>query len=152
MRALTVLLLSLVLGVSYVAADYDPELEAQEAAARAAEARADQQKKEEAQRIMAQAKAKHNAAIIQDKRERLGQAAVGKSDAEVNRLYDEKLKADTAAATAAAKDAQKTMNDPGANAQMKAATGKSMQEIMSMSPEEQEAWAAEMEKKMGGGQ
>ncbi len=35
---------------------------------------------------------------------------------------------------------------------MKAATGKSMQEIMNMSPEEQEAWAAEMEQKMGAGE
>ena len=44
------------------------------------------------------------------------------------------------------------MSDPGVNAQMKAATGKSMQEIMSMSPAEQEAWAAEMEKNMGAGE
>jgi hypothetical protein len=152
MRALTVLMLSLFLGVSYVAADYDPALEAQEAAERAAAQRAEQARKAEADKIMAQARAKQEAALMQDKRKQLGSAAVGKSDAEVNRLYDEKVKADTAEATAAARDARQKINDPSANAQMKAATGKSMQEIMSMSPEEQEAWAAEMEKKMGAGQ
>jgi len=152
MRVLTILMLSLFLGVSYVSADYDPALEAQEAAARAAAERADQERKAEADRVMAQARAKQDAAVMQDKRKHLGNAAAGKSDAEVNRLYDEKVKADTAAAETAARDAQAKMSDPGANAQMKAATGKSMQEIMNMSPEEQEAWAAEMEEKMGAGQ
>ena len=152
MRVLTVLTLSLFLGVSYVSADYDPAQEAQEAAAQAAAARAEQERNAEADRIMAQARAKQDAAVMQDKRKNLGNVAVGKSDAEVNRMYDEKVKADTAAAMGAAQDARQKMSDPAANAQMKAATGKSMQEIMNMSPEEQEAWAAEMEQKMGTGE
>lgn len=152
MRAITVFFLSLCLFAFQASADYDPALEAEEAAARAAAAREEQARKAEADRITAEATAKHNAMVMQDKREYLGQQAVGKSDAEVNRLYDEKVKANTAAAAAATREAQAKMSDPGANAQMKAATGKSMQEIMNMSPEEQEAWAAEMEKKMGAGQ
>ena len=102
--------------------------------------------------MMAEIKAKQDAEVMADKRKHLGSAAVGKSDAEVNRLYDEKVKADTAEAAIATKDAQQKMIDPGVNAQMKAATGKSMQEIMSMSPAEQEAWAAEMEKNMSAGE
>jgi len=152
MRILTVLVLSLFIGVSYVSADYDAALEAEEAAARAAAARVDQERKAEAGRMMAEIKAKQDAEVMADKRKHLGSAAVGKSDAEVNRLYDEKVKADTAEAAIATKDAQQKMSDPGVNAQMKAATGKSMQEIMSMSPAEQEAWAAEMEKNMGAGE
>ena len=145
-------MLSLFLGVSYVSADYDPALEAQEAAAQAAAERAEQERKAETDRIMAQARAKQDAAVMQDKRKHLGNVAVGKSDAEVNRMYDEKVKADTATAMSAAQDARQKMSDPATNAQMKAATGKSMQEIMNMSPEEQEAWAAEMEQKMGAGE
>jgi fructose-1,6-bisphosphatase len=70
----------------------------------------------------------------------------------VNRMYDAKVKSDAAEGAAAIQDAQQKMSDPATNEQMKAATGKSMQEIMSMSPEEQEAWAAEMEAKMGAGE
>ncbi len=112
MRVLKVLMLSLFLGVSYVSADYDPALEAEEAAAQAAAARAEQERKAEADRMMTQARAKQDAAVMQDKRKHLGNVAVGKSDAEVNLMYDEKVKTDTAAAMNAAHEAQEKMGDP----------------------------------------
>ena len=149
MRAITVVLLSLLLCVSCVSSDSDsdsdPAPEDQEAAAQAAADRGTQQLEAEAERKMDLASAKQNAALIQDKRKWLGSAAVGKSDGDVERLYDQKVNVDTDAAESAISNEQRAMRDRRANAQMKAATGKSMQEIVNMSPEEQQEWVAEME-------
>ena len=147
MRAITVVLLSLLLCVSCVSSDSDSDTapEDQEAAAQAAADRGTQQLEAEAERKMDQASAKQNAALIQDKRKWLGSAAVGKSDGDVERLYDQKVNVDTDAAETAIGNEQRAMRDRRANAQMKAATGKSMQEIVNMSPEEQQEWVAEME-------
>jgi hypothetical protein len=125
--------------------DSDPAPEDQEAAAQAAADRGTQQLEAEAERKMDLAGAKQNAALIQDKRKWLGSAAVGKSDGDVERLYEQKVNVDTDAAESAIGNEQRAMRDRRANAQMKAATGKSMQEIVNMSPEEQQEWVAEME-------
>lgn len=145
MPKITVVFLSLFLCVSCVSSDSDPAPEDREAAAQAAADRGTQQQKAEAERRMDQASARQNAALTQDKRRWLGSAAVGKSDGDVERLYDEKVNADTDAAESAIDNGQRAMRDRRANEQMKAATGKSMQEIVNMSPEEQQEWAAEME-------
>lgn len=150
MRMLYILISSLFFTSSMVLADYDPALEAEEASARAASQQAELKRKAEADRMTAEYKAKQEMAIMNDKRKRVGKAAEGKSDAEVSRMYDEKVAADTQEALDGVAEAQKKMSDPNANAQMKAATGKSMQEIMNMSDAEREAWAAELEKNMGG--
>jgi hypothetical protein len=145
MRPFTAVLLSLVLCASCVSTDSDPAPEEQEAAAQAAAERGTRQQAADAERRMDAAGARQNAALTQDKRRWLGSAAVGKSDGDVERLYDEKVNADTDAAGSAVGNEQRAMRDRRANAQMKAATGKSMQEIVNMSPEEQQEWAAEME-------
>jgi hypothetical protein len=145
MRASTVILLSLFLCVSCVSTESDPPPEAPEAAAQAAAERPAQQQEAEAQRSMDQSAARRNAALTQDKRRWLGRAADGKSDGDVERLYAQKYSADTYAAESAVVNEQRAMRDRRANEQMKAATGKSMQEIVNMSPEEQQEWAAEME-------
>jgi hypothetical protein len=149
MRAITVVLLSLLLCVSCVSSDsdsdYDPAPDAQGAAAQAAADRGTQQLEAEAERKMDLAGAKQNAALIQDKRKWLGSAAVGKSDGDVERLYEQKVNVDTDAAESDIGNEQRAMRDRRANEQMKAATGKSMQEIVNMSPEEQQEWVAEME-------
>jgi hypothetical protein len=122
-------------------ADYDPKLEAQEAAQRKAEASASAKRQAEVDKQQTDAKRKY-----------LGKDADGKSDAEVKRLYDARI----AAQLDMAKKAQAgTTPAPGSDmakgdAQMKTMTGKSMQDIQKMSPAEQEAFAKQMEKQYGG--
>jgi hypothetical protein len=145
MRAITAFFLCLALCASCVSTDSDPAPEDQEAAAQAAAERGFQQQEAEAERRMDQAGAKQNVALTQDKRRWLGSAAAGKSDGDVERLYDEMVNADTDAAESVVGNEQRAMRDRRANEQMKAATGKSIQEIVDMSPEEQQEWAAEMQ-------
>jgi hypothetical protein len=145
MRALTAVLLSLLLCASCVSTESDTAPEEQEAAVQSAAERSDQLQESQAERKMNQAEAKQNATLIHDKRRWLGSAAAGKSDGDVERLYDQMVNADTSAAESAVGNQQRAMRDRRANEQMKAATGKSIQEIVDMSPEEQQEWAAEME-------
>lgn len=150
MRAITAVMLSLILCASCVSTDSDPapeeqEADEQEAAEQAGAERGSWLQETETERRMDQAEAKQNAALTQDKRRWLGRAAVGKSDGDVERLYDQMVNADTDAAESAVGNEQRAMRDRRANEQMKAATGKSIQEIVNMSPEEQEEWAAEMQ-------
>lgn len=149
MKKALLVLMTLFIAPVYVTADYDAALEAEEAAQRAASQREAQRQKAEADRMKADAMAKFHAQDMAQKRKHIGSLADGKSDAEVQKIYDEKVKTDTASAMAAAQDAQQKINSPEASAQMKAVTGKSMQEIMNMSDAEREAWAAQMEKSMG---
>lgn len=128
-------------------ADYDAAGEAKEKAERDAAARAQQAKQLEMQKMRDDAQAKYDKQVMDNKRKTLGAAAQGKSDAEVSKLYDAKVKKDTDAANRAADDAKRTMNSPQGEAAMKSATGKSMKELQNMSPAEQEAWSKEMEKK-----
>jgi len=122
-------------------------MEAQEAAQRKAAAA------EKAKRDAA-AKAQMNAAEQKMMRGTLGKEAEGKSDADVKKLYDAKMagyqdqakkaKAGIAPAGVPQSDMDKS------NAQMKAMTGKSMQDMQKMTPAEQEAFAKQMEKQYGG--
>jgi hypothetical protein len=86
----------------------------------------------------------------------LGKEAEGKSDAEVKRLYDAKMKAYTAQGAKAQagggwslSDKQRADMDAG-DAQMKAATGKSMKDLEKMNDRELEALGRDMEKRYGG--
>lgn len=129
--------------------DYDPALEAREKAERDAEQRAQQQKQQAIQRQKQEAEAKANAAMMQDKRKTLGAAANGKSDAEVDRLYDAKVKKDTEAANQSAAAARKAMSQGQGDAALKSVTGKSMQDLEKMSDAELEALSKDLEKKYG---
>ena len=127
-----------------VLADYDPKLEAQEAAQRKAEAAAAAKRKADADRQRSAAEAKMM-------RGSLGKEADGKSDAEVRKLYNAKMNAQLEMA----KQVQSGGHAPGSDmakgdAQVKAMTGKSMQDIQRMTPAEQEAFARQMEKQYGG--
>jgi hypothetical protein len=126
-------------------ADWDAAGEAREAAQRKAEAADKARRKADADRQRSAAEAK----VM---RGYLGQEAEGKSDAEVKRTYDAKVNAQldqakkiqSGAAPAAGSDMAR------GDAQMKAMTGKSMQDIQKMSPAEQDAFAKQMEKQYGG--
>ncbi len=129
-HAVTAVLLAL-LASAPAFADYDPAEEAREKAQRDAAQRAQQQQQQEMQRQKRDAEAKYNAAVsaetMKSRRKALGAAADGKSDAEVNRLYDAKQKKDDDA--------------------IKSLTGKSSKDMEKMSNAELEALARELEKK-----
>lgn len=149
MRTTRVILLSLCLSLCVSCAsndsDSDPAPEDQEAAPQADVNPSKQMQEAQAERNIAEASAKQHAALTQVKRRWLGSAATGKSDGDVERLYEQKMNIETDAAESGVDTEQKAMRDRRANEQMKAETGKSMQEIVNMSPEEQQEWAAEME-------
>ena len=130
-------------------ADWDPELEAREQAERDARAREDAARQREADRIRQQAEAKANAGIMAEKRKYVGAAANGKSDAEVNRLYDEKTARTTAEAYRAAGEARQALSTGQGAAAVKDVTGHSMKDIENMSDAELEALSRDMEKKYG---
>lgn len=149
MKKIIAVLMASMLFSAPVMADWDAEMEAREAAERAAEQQAEQAKQRAAQQQMDAAQAKANSAIMAEKRKTLGAAANGKSDAEVNKLYDAKIAQDTAAANNAAAQAKGALSQGEGAAALKQVTGKSMQEMENMSDEELEAMAKEMEKKYG---
>jgi hypothetical protein len=91
-------------------ADWDPELEAQEQAQREATQRAEQAKQREVQKMLGDANAKANSEMMDNKRKNLGAAAKGKSDAEVNRLYDAKIKQTTDEANRLAQEARSALS------------------------------------------
>lgn len=132
-------------------ADYDAALEAREAA----------QKKAEQEKI-AREKAKVDKLVydanLQGMRQQLGKDAAGKSDAEVQKLYKQRMDAYRKQAAAAAANGAKMERDvkkldadtrPERDKQMKAMTGKSVTELHNMSDKELEAYARDMEKKFG---
>ena len=141
------LALAALLACTAVHADYDPKMEAQEAAQRKAAA-------VEKARQDAAVKAQKSAAEQKMMRGTLGKEAEGKSDADVKKLYDAKMagyqdqakkaKAGIAPAGVPQSDMDK------ANMQMKSMTGKSMQDMQKMTPAEQEAFSRQMEKQYGG--
>lgn len=133
-----------------VLADYDRELEAEERAKLEAEQRAEAARQAENARIKKEAQDKADSAMMAEKRKYVGAAAKGKSDAEVNALYDAKIKKTQAEGFAAAARTQESLSSGQNAAALKQVTGKSMAEIQNMSDEELEAMAAEMEKKYGG--
>lgn len=125
-------------------ADWDPEMEAQEQAQRAEQAR-----NREAQKMVDAANAKANREMLDSKRKNLGAAAKGKSDAEVNRLYDAKIKQTKEDANRLAQKARSALSQGQGAAAVKQVTGKSLQELENMSDEEAEALSRELEKKYG---
>jgi len=95
------------------------------------------------------ANAKANQEMMDSKRKNLGAAAKGKSDAEVNRLYDAKIKQTTDEANRLAQEARSALSQGQGAAAVKQVTGKSLQELENMSDEEADALSRELEKKYG---
>ncbi len=134
------------LSCSAVRADWDPELERQEQAARAAERQAQAQREAEA-----------DAMRVDAMRQALGVEAKGLSDAEVRILYKQRFDPKRIQADAAAqqKQAQREMdqaiapNRAQADATTRAVTGKSIAEMQNMSEAELEAMARALEAKYG---
>ena len=149
MKGVYFLILISVLSSVDAVGDWDPEFEAQEQAKYEAQQRAEAQKKQETQKQLDAAQAQFNQEIMASKRETLGAAANGKSDAEVNRLYDAKIKATTEEANQAAQTAREQLSTGQGAAAVKQVTGKSMAELENMSDEEADAFAKEMEEKYG---
>jgi hypothetical protein len=109
-------------------ADYDPAMEAREAAQRKAEQQAAARRKAEGERMKADANMKYQ-------REVVGAAGNGKSDAEVTVLFNQKM----AVINKQAADAQKMYGAPG----------KSPGDMKNMTPEQAQALAQEMQKQYG---
>ncbi|OAI04286.1 hypothetical protein A1353_13565 [Methylomonas methanica] len=130
-------------------ADWDPEMEAQEQAEREATQRAEQARNREAQKMIDAANAKANREMMDSKRKNLGAAAKGKSDVEVNRLYDAKIKQTTEEANRLVQEARSALSQGQGAAAVKQVTGKSLRELENMSDEEAEALSRELEKKYG---
>ncbi len=128
-------------------ADYDAALEAREQAQREAAQKAEREKQRQVEKMKSDANAQYSKAQMDNKRKTLGAAAQGKSDAEVDKLYDAKIKKETATAYKEADSAKAALSSGQGAAAMKSTTGKSMQEIQNMSEAELEAWSKEMEKK-----
>lgn len=137
------------LGASPVLADWDPEQEAIDAAERAENKRAEEARERELQRQRDKAQAEFDKMQMDGKRDYLGAAAIGKTDAEVNVLYDAKLKSDTAEAYQAAETARRAMSSGQGAAAVKQVTGKTLEELENMTDAEAEALAREMEEKYG---
>ena len=133
-----------------VHADWDPVLEAKEAAQRKAEQQRAAKQKAEHDKMIRESNAKGY-------RQGLGKEAVGKSDAEVERIYKQR-QADMVKQAAAVDAAIAAPGGKGrkgsplteseqADAAMKALHGKSVGDIGNMSPKERDAFIKEMEKK-----
>jgi hypothetical protein len=151
MRKLALILALLGSLATAALADYDPELERQEAARIEAERRAETERQ-------AEMRARKDAAELQAMRGALGKDAEGKSDAEVRRLYAAWLEstqrqAEAAAAAAPAAEAELRRREaetrPERDAAVRELTGKSLEELENMSDEEAEALARELEEKYG---
>lgn len=146
---LSAIVASLMCGSAY--ADWDPALEAREAAKRKAEQQESARKQAEAGRM-------RDAANQKAMRGMLGKEAEGKTDAEVAKLYQQRMagyqkQAAAASASAPGVAAQMKKADaetrPQRDAQMKSMTGKSVSELEKMSDKELENFARDMEKKFG---
>lgn len=149
LRTLTLVFITL-LATASVHADYDPVLEAQEQAAREAEAAKRAAEEQQAQRMRAAAEAKAHADMMANYRRSLGDAATGKTDAEVMALIQQRQQDATAQAVRGAAEANAAMADSRNAAALQAVTGKTMEQLQNMSDAEAEALAREMEKKYGG--
>jgi len=118
---------------------------AQERAQQEAAQREKAQQEQQFQTMQNEMNAKYNKEAMDSKRKMLGSAATGKSDAEVNDLYDAKIKE----GTQTTQNARKALSEgQGADA-VKQVTGKSMEELENMSDEEAEAFSKAMEEKYG---
>jgi hypothetical protein len=143
------LILISILSSVHALADGDAAQDARDAAKERAQQEAAQREKAEFERQLQDDTnkmiAKQNRDARDSKRKMLGSAATGKSDAEVNSLYDAKI--EEGAQTA--QTARKALSEgQGADA-VKQVTGKSMAEMENMSDEEAEAFSKAMEEKYG---
>jgi uncharacterized protein YpuA (DUF1002 family) len=153
MKRLLALVLLALLPCTLVLADMDMELEKREAVKREAAKRAEEAKQREMQRLKKETETKANATmnkhLTDQKRKALGASATGKSDSEVDRLYDAKMKDDMENAGRTVESSRNALSHgQGADA-LKGVTGKSLKEMENMSDAEAEALAREMEKKYG---
>jgi len=147
MRKLPLAVLLAALAVPPALADWDEAREKRDAAERKARAAETARQKAETDRM-------RNEAELKAARGYLGPAAQGKSDAEVKRLYAEKMAVIQRAGKGdAAAKAQLQGLTPEQQAQMDAAmkgmTGKSLTEVNRMSDAEMAAYQRDMEKKYG---
>jgi hypothetical protein len=119
-------------------ADYDAALEAREAAQRKAE-------QQEAARRKAEVKRQQDDRMKQYQREVVGAEGKGKSDAEVKRLYDQKM----AGFNQQAAEYDRASRAGAKGDSSRAVTGKSTSELENMSNKDAQALAIEMQKKYG---
>ena len=147
MRKAAVAMLVAVLAAAPVFADWDPAAEARDEAARKAAAAQAAQRKAEGDKARRDAEMKAARAYV-------GKEGQGKSDAEVKKLYDEKMAVIQRAGKGdAAARAQMQGLTPAQQAQMDSAmkgmTGKSLTDVNRMSDAELAAYQRDMEKKYG---
>lgn len=150
-KLLAATILSLLAVSPAAQADWDPELEAQEQRERDAAAREQAARDAAAAKMRREYEAKAHAEQMAEKRKYLGAEANGKSEAEVNRLYDAKQAAKKAEAEQQWNEGMRQVNSPQARASTQAVTGYTLEEMSNMSDAELEALTREMEKKYGGG-
>ena len=141
------LLLAAALAALPALADMDHAAEARRQAARDAEARRAAAAQRENQRIKAEFEAKGRQQERAEKRKYLGPAADGKSDAELDRMMQERIHAHQAQATAKAREIRQGLATPQGAAATRQVTGHSMQEMMQMNDAQLEALSREMERK-----
>ena len=147
MRKIALCLILTALAGAPARADMDKALEAQEEAQRKA-IEAEQKRKD------AEAKAMKSNAEMTAKRKFLGKEAEGKSDTEVSRLYERKLanmQRPSKDVEAIGRDMQKKEVETRSerDAAVKKMYGKSLKDMESMSDEELDAFAKELEKQYG---
>ncbi|MEQ1887972.1 MAG: hypothetical protein ABL951_02190 [Alphaproteobacteria bacterium] len=132
-----------------VLADWDPVAEARYEAERKASQQAEEARQREMQAEKDKAQAAYDNQMQAHKREYLGAGGEGKSGAELDALYDAKIKRDTESGMQAAEAARKSLGSGNGAAAVKQVTGKTMQELENMTDEEAEALEREMLKKYG---
>ena len=152
MKKLIVFTIFAVLLSANAHADYDPVLEAREAAERKAEQQRVAKKKAEQEKMMRESRVKAY-------RNDMGKDAVGKTDAEVERIFKQRQNAAVqqaqsveAAMKTSGRQTKKSGDSTGiaeSDAAMKAIYGKSVTDIGNMSEKEREAFIKAMEKQYG---
>lgn len=135
-----------------VYADWDPEMEARDAARRKAEQQRAAKQKAENEKALREARQKAM-------RQYLGKDANGKSDADVERIYSQRQAAAVKQAANVDAALKASASQPGrrgnasefeqGDAAMKAMYGKSVGDIANMSEKEREAFVRNMEKQYG---
>ncbi|WNB75422.1 hypothetical protein [Methylomonas koyamae] len=94
------------------------------------------------------AKAKAEREVMDGKRKALGAAAQGKSDAEVDRLYQARTRQNQQEAERLSAETRAALSSGQGAAAVKQVTGKTLQELENMSDTEAEALTQELEKKI----
>ncbi len=147
MKRISLIAFLAVMAVAPAWADYDAAGEAREAAQRKAEQQEAARQKAAVERRKADANMKYQRGVV-------GAAAQGKSDAEVTRLYNQKMAVMNRQAAEGVRMGQGIGKAPPGSqeerdAMARGATGKSTAELMNMSPEQADALTREMQRKYG---